>query len=330
MNIIRVSRNITIIALLLSLLFHMSTIIYVFMQKTSNPLSSHIKQQEQTEELKNLTTHDPWVETKARSGNFGSPVFFRDEPEIQQPLLQHEQQQTEQESFGTQENSSEIATPEQTSSYAEASVDSSINESNESSEKPLEKSETSFQNSIQSQPAVATKKTAARKKVVRPRKTLRSNQNTFAQTAGPKPPLSLAQLTQGFLHHLEEGGTYGVSMIGKKNGIPSENQLKYERYLQKLGWCLQNSYNINNYRCPAVSQDTIAHIHLVLNRDGTIRHLNVAKSSGNMHLDQFTLFVFRDAGSSFPPVPQYLPDDPFAITYVISIGTTENMKIYRR
>src|SRR3990172_466119 len=325
MNIIRVSRNVTIIALLLSLLFHVGTILYVFMQQTGNPLSSHIEQQEQAEELKNLTTHDPWVETKARAGNFGSPVFFRDEPETQQQSSFAEA--TADTSKGTPAETEEEQSFEQRVPALQDSPDTDETLPEEEFQVPLAqditvKNAISMRESVQAQPTPSVRKRAPHKKRTQTKKRSSQQNNPIAPTGAQKPPLSLAQLTQGFLHHLEEGGTYGVSMIGKKNGIPSEDQLKYERYLQKLGWCLQNSYNINNDRCPAVAQDTIAHILLVLNRDGTMKHLNVAKSSGNIHLDQFTLFVFRDASTSFPPLPQYLPDDPFAITYVISINAT--------
>ena len=78
MNIMRIGRNVTIIAFLLSLLFHASTIIYIFMQKKAHSFANTIEQKE--EELKNLQKKDGWVETKARASNFGAPVFFQDEP----------------------------------------------------------------------------------------------------------------------------------------------------------------------------------------------------------------------------------------------------------
>jgi outer membrane biosynthesis protein TonB len=309
MDIIRVSRNITIIAFLVSLLFHGSTILYIFLQKTNNHLHTHIEQQEQAAEPTNPQANDPWVATKARNDNFGSPVFFKDEPEIQQQEQSSSVQEDVVETHNAQQQEEQLPAQE---------------------EKTIERSDSIVPEPVQLQQTVTTKKTSPIQK--NPIKNNLAQKNISQQNAGPKPPLTLAQLTQGFLNHVKEEGNYGVSILSNKTGLPSEQQLKYERYLQKLGWCLQNSYNINSDRCSPIAKDAVAHIFLSLNRDGSVKHLNVAQSSGNIHIDQFILFIFRDAGSSFPPVPQYLPDDPFAITYAISIGTTSDgsMRFYRR
>jgi len=334
MNIMRIGRNVTIIAFLLSLLFHASTIIYIFMQKKANSFSNTIEQKE--EELKNLQKTDPWVETKARASNFGAPVFFQDEPASAKASSvvktsadttadipeEHQEQAFEQSIALPQENS--INTADEPLSQEE---DFQV----PIAQDMADKNALSLQSLTQSDPSRFVKKRVPRKKRTRAKKT--TLQATTATTStGPKPPLSLAQLTQGFMNHIRDEGKYSVSMLGRKSGTPSAEQLKYERYLEKLGWCLQNSYNINNDRCPPIAQDTTVHVFLALNRDGSVKDLGLAKSSGNIHLDQFTLFVFRDAGTSFPPVPHYLPNDPFAITYVISVAATndKNLRFYTR
>ena len=339
MNIMRIGRNVTIIAFLLSLLFHASTIIYIFMQKKAHSFANTIEQKE--EELKNLQKKDGWVETKARASNFGAPVFFQDEPSFAKASSsaeatagtsakttadtpQEDQEQTlEQSAAVSQQDSSDI--------------DDGRSSQEEDFQVPIaqdmtDKNALSLQQLTQkSDPSHSVRKRVPGKKRTRTKK---SAQQTSATTtsAGPKPPLSLAQLTQGFMNHIKDEGKYSVSMLGRKSGTPSAEQLKYERYLEKLGWCLQNSYNINNDRCPPITQDTTVHVFLALNRDGSVKDLGLAKSSGNIHLDQFTLFVFRDAGTSFPPVPQHLPNDPFAITYVISVAATndKNLRFYTR
>jgi len=331
MDIIRISRNVTLIAFLLSLLFHGSTIVYIFMQKTNNLPRTHTEEQlDQKEESPLIDPRNPWVATKARAGNFGAPVFFQDEPEQQEaPSQQHHQQQEQEQPHSEQ-------TPAQNSFVVEEdfSDTQTITEQEESQQEldpnfvntPLEtsrfeaKTETVLQEQTQPQTIPGIKKTTAGKKTTRSKKRSRQNNQTSTHMTGPKPPLTLAQLAQGFLHHAHEGGNYGVSILSDRSGLPSEQQLKYERYLQKLGWCLQNSYNINSNRCPAISHDMVTHVFLALNRDGIIQNLNLVKSSGNIHVDQFILMVFREASGAFPPVPNYLPDNPFALTYVISIG----------
>lgn len=149
----------------------------------------------------------------------------------------------------------------------------------------------------------------------------------------PKPPITLAQLTQGFLNHLKNEGSHAIHMLGKKNGKPSDEQIKYERYLEKLSWCLQNSFNIYNNRLPGSArlEDTV-HVLLSLNKDGSLKHCHVSQTSGNRDLDSFTLFIFKDASTSFPPVPQYLPHDPFTINYIILVNATQEnrLQLYRR
>jgi hypothetical protein len=111
-------------------------------------------------------------------------------------------------------------------------------------------------------------------------------------------------------------------MLGMKRGIPSDEQMKYERYLQKLSWCLQNSFNIHKHQTPCKSADTEIHLFFSLNRDGILQQLHIKKSSRNKLLDDFVVFVFREASVSFPPVPGYLPDDPFQLTCIIPIKIT--------
>jgi hypothetical protein len=113
-------------------------------------------------------------------------------------------------------------------------------------------------------------------------------------------------------------------MLGMKRGIPSDEQMKYERYLQKLSWCLQNSFNINEGKTPRTSADTEIHLFFSLNRDGILQQLTLKKSSGSKLLDDFVIFVFQEASQSFPPVPSYLPDNPFQLTCIIPI----KIKIY--
>jgi TonB family protein len=182
-------------------------------------------------------------------------------------------------------------------------------------EKPLE--QRNIVKNTRQRPRVPKPK-APPKKIAAPQKNPFTNYPT-PQTH-PKPPLTLAQLTQGFLNQRkEDSGSYGISMLGRKSGIPSDEQMKYERYLQKLSYCLDNSFNIHKYNQPQLSDDTEIYLFFQLNRDGILEQLSVRKSSGSAILDNFVVFVFRQASQSFPPVPSYLPDNPFRMNYVISI-----------
>jgi TonB family protein len=135
----------------------------------------------------------------------------------------------------------------------------------------------------------------------------------------PKQFPSLSQLTQGIMNYVKEEGQYKVSMIGKKSGVPSDEQLKYERYLERLNGCLHNACAIMRDKAPHMHTQYKTHILLALNADGSLHNLRLERSSGNNAVDMFILSVFRYASSSFPPVPHYLPHNPFTITYIFDI-----------
>lgn len=317
MNIMRIGRNVTIIAFLLSLLFHGSTILYIFLQKTHKSLINETGQNQHNiaqQPLQQLPTNQqkPWVTTQARAGNFGSPVFFEDLPEeiSENTSATSSAQDITKEENTTQEDIHDFSheqelEEEATSAQQEESI-------KEIPTHQIAQNNNLFINTFtQQQSPAAHKKTTPRKKRTRP----------ITKTTAPKPPITLAQLTQGFLDRgNNSSGSHGVSMIGMKTGKPSHEQLKYERYLQKLEWCFQNSLRINRDRIPPFSGNVTVYIALAINRDGTLKNLAVSQSSGNILLDKFVLFIFQDASSSFPPMPSYLPDDPFAITCIVPVS----------
>jgi outer membrane biosynthesis protein TonB len=298
MKLIDRTKILIIIAFLLSLLFHTSSIIYVLWQGNTSTRSTQSLQEKEELRTTEIQKREEWVETKARTGNFGAPVMFQDTDEPEEP---EQKKITPPEEKTIKEIIPEKVTPEKSVSFQELAQPAAIPSPKKTVPKsPIEK-----------------------KQSVRQKKPF----------SAPKPPLSLAQLTQGFLNHIKDEGTHAIHMLGKKNGTPSDEQIKYERYLQKISWCLQNSFNINRERFPAsATTENNVHIFLALNRDGSLNRCTVAKTSGNIHLDQFVLFNFNDASGSFPPVPQYLPHDPFTVTYTIMINPNEqnSFRMYRR
>lgn len=307
MNIFRLGRNFTIIAFLLSLLFHITTIFYIFIQKTKNDLISASIEKNQEKSQKPYQ-HPCWVETKARPGNFGAPVFFDDEYEEQNEPLE-EKKQTNDNNFlqeikekESQENIQNLPTPPSHENKEIATNTSIIDPSPPLSQQKI---------------YVSPKK---EKKIISPPK--QYDKNYSPSTPSIKPSLTLAQLTQGFLHQRkQDSGTHSISMIGKQ-GLATDEQLKYERYLQKISWCIQNSFEINRSRFPSLSQTVTFKIFFAIARNGSVSQLALHQSSGNIHIDQCVLFVLREASTSFPPMPSYLPDDPLNIRYTFTIFVT--------
>lgn len=299
----------------------------------------------------------PWVETRARAGNFGAPVFFEEEREDTSSFAEaavsakatadtstdegHDtaENRFEHESIFTETAKAEqsITKPEEKASELEQNITNTEQDSSEKETPPAEQSLNILNKSLEtnnvvldttSQPAFAKSSagTSANTSSVVIAKKNQFNPSPMpafskasAKENAQKPPITLAQLTQGFLHQRKElSGSYGISMMGINRGIPSDEQMKYERYLQKLLWCLQNSLQINRRQQPPFASNGPVHVFFSLNRDGILQQLSIKKSSGNMYVDQFVLFIFRDASSSFPPVPSYLTDDPFSMTCIVS------------
>ena len=219
------------------------------------------------------------------------------------------------------QDSTSFETIRQASNFAKASLDTSLDRS---SDKQGEQKENKPENKQpQNNPL--------------PAKTVQKTVTTIPSRVGKpiemtKQIPSLAQLTQGVLNYVKDEGQYAVSMVGKKGGVPSDEQMKYERFLQKLGHCLQTAFSINNDKFPQCDPSVSSiEIFLALNKDGTLHNLRLVKTSGDPRVDAFMMFAFRDASSSFPTVPHYLLHNPFSITYVIDISPTRsNMGIYRR
>lgn len=137
--------------------------------------------------------------------------------------------------------------------------------------------------------------------------------------------LTLAAIGRGFIEQAKYDGTHNVTMLGKKGGAISAEQLKIERYVERLSWCLQNSFKVlRNSIEPHISSEAEVQIYLQLDRSGTIQELRLLKGSGSSTLDNHTLAVFKDAGSSFPPVPTYIKASPFAIAFHVDYGIAHN------
>jgi outer membrane biosynthesis protein TonB len=308
------TKKIIFLAFLLSLLFHFGGIVYVAISSFLSP-SYKAREDKQNERMENHQKinkqQNEWVETKARAGNFGTPVCLQDEFEPSTDKSVSDEQIIE------KLEPSEITPQEKEQIKQEDKILESISEEKNT---PAKIQPTS----ITTEHAI---KPRAQKKIPQ------QNRQPSKPLSAPKPPLTLSQLTQGFLNHVKNEGTHAIHMLGKKSGTPSDEQIKYERYLQKLSWCLQNSFNIYNNRFPASAKmDDSAQILLSLNKDGTMRHCHVSKTSGSRDLDQFIVFIFNDASSSFPPVPQYLPHNPFTINYIIMVSASEEnrWKLYRQ
>lgn len=312
MESIHNSRKSIIIALIISLLFHTSVIFYILLQK-------NIPQNLPTQTLpikkvqQPVEKQEPWANTKTGQNRYGAPVLFKNSPP-QPPvnIIQKEEPATANEptSPDTKHNLEKHIDLPQPDAIVSAA--------------PQKQEPTTLR------PTIAKKRSRAPQQSSQPQQQIipRETQHSYAPSNQKKLP-TLAQLTQGFMNRVkDEGGQHLVSMHGPKKGLPSAQQMKYERYLQKLNSCITNSFAIHSkeFHSSKPIEDDISVI-MAINRNGTLHHLSLKQSSGNKALDAFILSVIYDARSSFPPLPDYLPDDPLAIIFSMATKTKERSAI---
>ena len=140
--------------------------------------------------------------------------------------------------------------------------------------------------------ARAEKREVAKKEPEQPKK---SQDQLVKQPSSPaeqpqSPSLTLAQLTQGFMQHLQESP---MTVRSNKQGQASMQQMQQMHYMQKIIGCIVNSYKIHNNSSLRGYNMQQARIQLALNKDGTIHTLQLVQSSGNMTIDQFLLTMFH-------------------------------------
>lgn len=136
-----------------------------------------------------------------------------------------------------------------------------------------------------------------------------------------KKMITLADIARGFLAQQGTGTDSGLRMKGVKKQPPGE-QIKYERYAQKINWCVQNSFNIHRRKL-ILSRAVRATIKVLLelNQNGIIHDVQLVYASGLPELDEFIIFLFKDAGKSFPPLPKFLGKKAQNMDYTIRIDT---------
>ena len=269
---------------------------------------------------------EKWASRKARASQFGAPVLFQEPPSLQQ--MQVEKTESMQESTAQEIIKTPDPAPQEEIAEQKKSLQAPIE--SEVPEIPKQEIAAKKVSAAQKEKETRTAEISKRHAQLNMRKKMniqRQQQRVEKQqpVVQKNKKLTLPQLTQGFLEHLKNEGDSAISVIGDDHKTPTAEQLKHERYVERITWCLQKSYKINRDKSPATRPERKnMEVHMTLNKNGTIRTLQVVASSGIRSVDEFTLLVFKDASSSFPPVPNYLPQDPYSIAYIIYFNSDLN------
>jgi len=137
----------------------------------------------------------------------------------------------------------------------------------------------------------------------------------------PKPPkktFTLTDLSKGFLDYSQKHGANLIQYTNSAKGMPTEEQLKHERYISKVFSCIETSLKIKRNTLTIrqnISPNEILTVlvQIVLNTNGKINYMKVAKTSGIAEFDNFMVNIVNESSSSFPPVPSYLSKNSYHI-----------------
>jgi len=182
-------------------------------------------------------------------------------------------------------------------------------------EKPPPEKKTITKKSISKDIAI---KPPAKKIPIAPPKTIQKPKPIPRKKPKPQKKFSLSDLSKGFLDYSQKHGANLIQYTNSAKGVPTEEQLKHERYISRVFSCIETSMKIKRNSL-AIRQNISPNeiltvvVQIVLNTNGKINRMNVSKSSGIREFDNFMLNIVNDSSSSFPPVPSYLSKDTYYI-----------------
>lgn len=254
----------------------------------------------------NPSENPEWAEMKARASEFGATVVFQDEPEFSAAP----QQSTQQEKLPHQQEKPQSIEKEQTDSPEKVALvnkePTSVQETTPDKPEPKEQEQLNAATSTQ--------------------KTIEGMMGARTKDAAPKPPITLSTIAKGFLSTLDQGGNDSIGMQGKKGAHPSAEQLNYQRYMEKFMRCVSNSHNIHKNKLPKMKIRVPVNVGITLQRDGTLVNSFISLSSGIKEIDDYVLFIHRDASPGFPPVPSSIHDNQlqFISQGIVIIGEEQS------
>lgn len=144
-----------------------------------------------------------------------------------------------------------------------------------------------------------------------------------------KARLTAAQLTSGFITHLQNNNTdSAITIIGEtRTRMPTAQELVYERYGQKLVHCIACAEMAHDKKPPRivnVDKDTQNLIAIKYDRKNKKHSAWTHAPSGYKEFDDYCLIIVQNALNSFPPAPNSVhpEDDSLFIYYLTPIAAT--------
>lgn len=312
------------IAILICLIVHSMLIVTILVIEMSDPQHEPIimiadMQQEENRQENTSLQPMPQEEWVAMSGGI---------PTMQQAALPTK--------AATQDNPPLSQSEPQADAIESASHESPQEADQKAAEDTAVAQENLIEKSLEEVLELATQFLEEREPQKEEKQEVRKEKKDTPQDLTPKQQITLAQIAQGFVTQLQQDPSGGAMNVDSdKQGQASMSQLQQLHYCQKIIGCIVNSYKINRFNAPSIQQENRLCIHMALKQDGSIHTLRLVQSSGNSLLDQFVLATFKDASSSFPPLPQTFKQVPYHLPFfnidrIESLHTTQGWYIDSR
>lgn len=158
---------------------------------------------------------------------------------------------------------------------------------------------------------------------MKPNRATKHNTGRGTKNASPiKRTMTFADLAKGFIENFTHEGNDWLKRDGNENIRPSQKELKYLSYYQKLAWHLQNvcrfsTFDYNPQRHPSPLEIELA---LTINKEGKLTSVNITRGSGSDDFNFFALNIFK-MPYEYPPIPQHLPEESITIPFLITCQT---------
>lgn len=278
----------------------------------------------------NQPIDDEPAEMRAKQSAFGAPVVFQDMPEFtpmdtadnaddqdgqqNEPVMQHAEPIPEQ---------AENDTPEQPLEHnAEQSLEVPTDPSPQHIAKAYEATEHTEGEQQEHQKTPQQKKVPALTKEqlitqrMRKRRTSDAGQKVAAPTS---KKFTFADLANGFLENLKNGGQDEINQRGNPNRRPTYKDLKYVSYKQKLAWHLQAAFKRAagaDFMVPAPERSKLV-CTIAVAKNGALQDVRVRTSTKHLELDTYILQAVRDA-FPIPPIPKHWEKETLVMDWSFS------------
>lgn len=139
-----------------------------------------------------------------------------------------------------------------------------------------------------------------------------AEKRTPAETKKPKHRMTLAQLAQGFSASMQKNNPSKLPNKGKRTGEEIVMQLVGERVIEVLTRSMQKPARMAQPSFRRLPRNCVVHLILVLNKDGSVKHLQLEESTGDTAVDTYVVGRFSQCNDQFPRLPRTFKD-PVAI-----------------